>query len=45
MSTYQEDIKALEGVIAGNDFWSAISPESAARMRQQNKFKTGLTCA
>ena len=45
MSTYQEDIKALQGVIAGNDFWSAISPESAARMRQQNKFKTGLDIA
>ncbi|MEK9766829.1 MAG: isocitrate lyase, partial [Thalassolituus sp.] len=45
MSTYQEDIKALEGVIGGNEFWGAISPESAARMRAQNKFKTGLDIA
>ncbi len=45
MSTYQEDIKALEGVIGGNEFWNEIRPEAAARMRQQNKFKTGLDIA
>lgn len=46
MSTYAENIAALaklrEGQ-AGN--WDAINPESAARMRAQNRFKTGLDIA
>jgi isocitrate lyase len=46
MSQYQNDIKELEGVIAGNGSpWAAINAESAARMRAQNKFKTGLEIA
>ena len=46
MSQYQNDIKELEGVVAGNGSpWDAISAESAARMRAQNKFKTGLEIA
>jgi isocitrate lyase len=46
MSKYSEDIAALEGVCkdAGSS-WDAISPESAARMRAQNRFKTGLDIA
>ena len=45
-SKYSEDIATLEGVCntAGNS-WGAISPESVARMRAQNRFKTGLDIA
>lgn len=46
MSTYQENIKAVAAAkeVAGSP-WDAINPESAARMRAQNKFKTGLDVA
>ncbi len=46
MSKYREEIASLEGVCnaAGNS-WNAISPESAARMRLQNRFRTGLEIA
>ncbi len=46
MSQYQDDIQALASVKAANgSAWDAINPESAARMRAQNKFKTGLDIA
>ena len=46
MSAYQDEIKALSSVIEANGSpWAAISAESAARMRVQNKFKTGLDIA
>ena len=46
MSNYREEISALESVCqeAGSP-WAAISPESAARMRLQNRFRTGLEIA
>ena len=46
MSNYREEISALESVCqeAGGP-WAAISPESAARMRLQNRFRTGLEIA
>ena len=46
MSTYQNEIKAVAAVKeqAGQG-WSAINPESVARMRLQNRFKTGLDVA
>ena len=46
MSTYQNEIKAVAALkeTAGNG-WSAINPEYAARMRVQNRFKTGLDIA
>lgn len=46
MSTYQNEIKAIAALKekAGSG-WSAINPESAARMRIQNRFKTGLDIA
>jgi isocitrate lyase len=46
MSTYAENIAALANLResqGGN--WDAINPESAARMRAQNRFKTGLDIA
>ncbi|HEX5344390.1 MAG TPA: isocitrate lyase [Duganella sp.] len=46
MSQYQDDIKAVAALKAEQgSAWDAINPESAARMRAQNKFKTGLDIA
>jgi isocitrate lyase len=46
MSAINQDIQAIAAAkeTAGSP-WDAISPESAARMRAQNKFKTGLDVA
>lgn len=44
--SYSEEINAVSGMIADQgSAWDAISPESVARMRLQNKFKTGLDVA
>ncbi|OLL31059.1 isocitrate lyase [Burkholderia sp. SRS-W-2-2016] len=46
MAQYQDDIKAVAGLKEQQgSSWNAISPEYAARMRAQNKFKTGLDIA
>ena len=45
MSSYAETIKALEISCEQANSWSDISPEYAARMRLQNRFKTGLDIA
>jgi len=46
MSQYQDDIQAVANLkSAQGSPWDAINPESAARMRAQNKFKTGLDIA
>ncbi|MEM5314685.1 isocitrate lyase [Paraburkholderia sp. JHI869] len=46
MAQYQDDIKAIAGLKEQQgSAWNAINPESAARMRAQNKFKTGLDIA
>lgn len=46
MSAYQNDIKAVAALKeAAGSSWSAINPESVARMRAQNRFKTGLEIA
>ncbi|MDC9719242.1 MAG: isocitrate lyase [Gammaproteobacteria bacterium] len=46
MSQYQDDIQAVANLkSAHGSAWDAINPESAARMRAQNKFKTGLDIA
>lgn len=46
MSNYQSAIEAVKAIKeqAGSS-WDAINPESVARMRAQNKFKTGLEIA
>ena len=44
--SYQEEIKAAKATIdAQGSAWNAIDPESVARMRLQNRFKTGLDIA
>ena len=46
MSQYTNDIKAVTALRqAQGSKWEAINPEYAARMRAQNKFKTGLDIA
>ncbi|MFM2086617.1 MAG: hypothetical protein RLZZ237_1486 [Pseudomonadota bacterium] len=46
MSQYQDDIKAVAGLKQQQgSAWNAINPESAARMRAQNRFRTGLDIA
>lgn len=46
MSTYQSAIEAVKNIKSqAGDSWDAINPESVARMRIQNKFKTGLDIA
>ena len=46
MSNFSKDSAALADVISANgDNWAAISADSAARMRAQNRFQTGLDIA
>jgi len=46
MTDYQDDIVAVEALKnAFGSSWDAINPESVARMRAQNRFKTGLDIA
>ncbi|MRI31472.1 isocitrate lyase [Endozoicomonas sp. OPT23] len=46
MSTYLQDIDAIATLKATQgSSWNAIDPEYAARMKAQNKFKTGLDIA
>ena len=46
MTQYQDDIKAVAGLKEKQgSAWNAINPESVARMRLQNRFKTGLDIA
>jgi isocitrate lyase len=46
MSQYQDDINAIAALKdKEGSAWNAINPESAARMRAQNRFKTGLDIA
>ena len=43
--SYTKDIEALASVVKSNKTWSAINPESAVRMRLQNRFNTHLDIA
>ena len=45
MTTYQSDIQYITDLKKKYDSWGAIEPEAVARMRAQNKFKTGLDIA
>jgi len=45
MSKYKSEIDNLTSTINAQPTWAAINPESAARMRLQNRFKTGLDIA
>jgi isocitrate lyase len=46
MSNYQSAIEAVQAIKANaGSSWDTINPESVARMRAQNRFKTGLEIA
>ena len=46
MTLYEDDTTAIEALKKSNgSSWNAINPESVARMRAQNRFKTGLEIA
>jgi isocitrate lyase len=46
MTGYQKDIETIEALKQQvGSSWDAINPESVARMRAQNRFKTGLEIA
>ena len=46
MTTYQTAVDAIRELKAKfGDTWRDISPEDAARMQMQNRFKTGLDIA
>ncbi|MDJ0349505.1 isocitrate lyase [Cryobacterium sp. PH29-G1] len=46
MTGYQKDIESIEALKQQvGSSWDAINPESVARMRAQNRFKTGLEIA
>ncbi|NRB56241.1 MAG: isocitrate lyase [Salinicola sp.] len=46
MSIYQSDIDSLERLrLEQNGRWNNIDPENVARMRAQNRFRTGLDIA
>src|SRR5690606_8925224 len=42
---YRNSIRDLEQIIGSNKNWSGIAAESAARMRMQNRFRSGLDIA
>jgi isocitrate lyase len=43
--SYQSEVNAAAAAITGKAGWESISAESVARMRLQNRFKTGLDIA
>ena len=46
MSVYQEEMKLISALKESNgSSWNAVDSEAVARMRAQNKFKTGLEIA
>ncbi len=46
MSAFQDDLKAIEALKEKfGSSWDSINPEYVARMRAQNRFKTGLEIA
>jgi isocitrate lyase len=43
--SYQKLLEEAEHLIGGNECWTGMTPEAVARMRLQNRFKTGLDIA
>ena len=44
-SSYQSEIKAAEALLKDKPTWNGVTVEAVARMRLQNRFKTGLDIA
>jgi len=45
MSAYLDAIETIQQQVRSKEEWSAINPEYAVRMQNQNRFKTGLEIA
>src|ERR1700745_302577 len=43
--SYQSEIEAAEALLRNKDTWNGVTAEAVARMRLQNRFKTGLDIA
>jgi isocitrate lyase len=44
-ASYQTEIEAAQTLLKGKDTWTGVTAEAIARMRLQNRFKTGLDIA
>lgn len=44
-SSYQSEIKAAEALLKDQPTWNGVTAEAVARMRLQNRFRTGLDVA
>jgi len=45
MTNYQKSVDEASGLLRSKSTWGAINPEYVARMKLQNKFRTGLDVA
>ena len=43
--SYQDEVKAAQALLETQPTWNGVSAEAVARMRLQNRFKTGLDVA
>src|SRR5208337_3636217 len=44
-ASYQNEIEAAEALLKTKETWNGVTAEAVARMRLQNRFKTGLDIA
>ncbi|MET4763110.1 isocitrate lyase [Bradyrhizobium ottawaense] len=44
-ASYQDEIKAAQALLETQPTWNGVSAEAVARMRLQNRFRTGLDVA
>lgn len=44
-SSYQDEVKAAQALLETQPTWNGVTAEAVARMRLQNRFKTGLDIA
>ncbi|MGY4368309.1 isocitrate lyase [Bradyrhizobium sp. LB1.3] len=44
-ASYQSEIEAAQSLLETQPTWNGVSAEAVARMRLQNRFKTGLDVA
>src|ERR1700750_763030 len=44
-ASYQSEVEAAQALLKNQPTWNGVSAEAVARMRLQNRFKTGLDVA
>ena len=45
LSSYQNEVEAAEALLKEQPTWNGVTAEAVARMRLQNRFRTGLDVA